>query len=295
MIFQKVSRLYYNTQITELKKEVSLFRSVLIGTFVVFVFVAALGMEDMIQERLRTFLIVDGIIAILSYLLFRKSRRQLSVYQTLVNEPPVIKILPDGSMTLFRFNNTKEMKLNHITDYQIIGEENIIRVIGDTSEAITIDFELEQKALFLMILEIFENMTSVKDTMRFNTFRKTLVTYKDTKSILLKEIETMDFVIAVQCHFDKTLLTMNYLDLANEVKLAFEVRNIDNKLYIALYSDLKFIPKNNKYPQSYRVSYHELFEWINNQVQEMDIYKSRQFIDGVAINPDYECVLIDIR
>lgn len=301
MKFDQLNQLYYeyiieaeNKKINERKRR---FFISLIGPVLIFISIAFL--RDI--EELSIVFVIGAVISLL-FIIFSveiiSCKLKINSVKNLLEDPPYVEIFEDGKIIIGNHKGGGRKGLNKITDFHIDDIHKRIQVVDATTDFpkwLDIDFELEMRGKLLIILRMFEQMENARRQHYINTFKETLKKYQNDTTRLLEELDTMEFIIPVQCYFETSPPILHYFDLANDVKLGFEIRKYDNKKYIALYSSLVELPQNSEFLKQYRMSYYDISKWINNQELSSGLFKEEDIIQGMVINPDYECVVINLR
>ena len=301
MKFDQLNQKYYEDNIEAENKKINerkrRFLISLIGP--VLMFISLIFLKEI--KELSITLFIGAFISLLFFIYSVEIivyKLKINSIKNLLKDPPYVEVFEDGKIIIGNHNGGGRKSLNKITDFHIDNIHKRIQVVDATTDFpkwLDIDFELEMKGKLLLILQMFEQMENTRRQHYINTFKETLKKYQNDTTRLLEELDTMDFILPVQCYFETSPPLFHYFDLSIDVKLGFEIREYDNKKYIALYSSLMELPQNSEFQKQYRMSYYNISKWINNQELSSGLFKEEDIIQGIVINPDYECVVVSLR
>jgi hypothetical protein len=306
MIFDKVSDTYYDQSAVKMKDRlqeakphflISLIAYPIFAlTFYIFtektenmifgivMFLAALGMS---------WNVVTGMAVIMCRLTLRKLKKASE-------RKPILEIKEDGTVS-YRARadyRADTLEVVHKMEYLVSAknpDEKIFRISGKNkglNSQIDIVYELADIKLIQEILNTFIVMDKSK-TLNYTIFKDMLKEYKNTPDKMLKEIQTLDYLLAVNYCLDTAPKTSRVITLPHNGVLEYEVQQVDDKDYICLYTSYDEIPKDNKYLHCIKISYQGVIDILKQESDNaLDIFTEGK-LDGIMINPPSDKIIIN--
>lgn len=252
---------------------------------------SSMRMVGIVSASISYFIIMCNIVYLVMLI---DARIKLSKSKNLNANSPVLEIKEDGNIS-YKANATAFTihmdTVNKVDSISLNEAGEILSIVGKKEGKkveIKMNLNLKRKGLIKEILNILVNREASKKYHN-EFFKEMLANYRNTPSRVMKEIETMDFLIAVNYYFDTMAPSGKSLALPEGTLLQYEVQNIKDKNYLCLYTSYQEIPKDYAYKYSVKISYQRAVSIIE---EVLDIFDEAK-LDGIVINPYSDKIMID--
>ena len=311
MVFNQIVQEYYESKIkkaeVDLKKIVLFLVKGLLLTIACFSF-AVIGISNAKQGTLISIFagiavfpgMASLIVTILGVSQFFMASNEIKKEKSLIKNPPILEIYEDGSLSYQRIKGDYKEQLDQINGYKIIEKTSMSKYIvhqlivirgvyRNEPKTIEIISEFTEKQKLLEVLNVYKKIADAQK-MFINTLKDALYVYKDNVELMLRDIETMEFIMQVNYLHSGSLQGNYQLYLKYGTALEVELfEDEDGKNYACIYTSMEEIQNNKK--QQILIMYNDLLNKINENA--CNIFVKNQ-IDGILINKNSNCIKIAI-
>lgn len=243
------------------------------------------------------FLMLTVLLAMGEIIFFIKEKFIISELEENLLAPSEIIISEDGKIKLHK-KGREEYRIDRLKSCTIDPIKQLLIIKGlrhGVLETIEVDQYLEGYESLVKILEMFMSMQLTKG-INNETFKDLIEITQHNPTGLLMELKELKYVFPIYFHIDSKPKSNDYYVIDNNLLVSYQVKIVEDKKYICVYSGVDNIIDNPEYPRRILKDYSFFEDLVMNNTLDSDLFiRDKEQLMGIIINPEKEHIILKMR